>query len=43
MFFNTPYEAIEQPRDENSPNTYLLDKIREEWESELDEDVRDSA
>ena len=43
-FFNgTPYDAIEQPRDEHSPNTYLLDKIRKEWEEMLDEDVRDCA
>ena len=43
MFNDTPYEAIEQPRDENSPNTYTLDRIRKEWEAELDEDVRDCA
>jgi len=43
MFNNTPYEAIEQPRDENSPNTHTLDKIRKKWEAELDEDVCDCA
>jgi hypothetical protein len=43
MFNNTPYERIEFPRDENLPNTHILDRIRKEWENELDEALRDSA
>lgn len=44
MFFNTPYEMIEQStRDDHKPSTYQLEKIQKEWESELDEDVRDCA
>lgn len=43
MFNNTPYDAIEQPRDENSPNSHTLDRIRNEWEHQLDENVCDSA
>jgi hypothetical protein len=43
LFNRTPYELIEQPRDGNSPSSYQLDKIRQEWESELDEVVRDCA
>ena len=37
MFNNTPYNAIEQPRDENNPRPWYLDKIREEWEGMLNE------
>ena len=43
MFNNTPYDAIEQPRDDNRPSTHLLDKIRKDWEGELDEALRDCA
>ena len=43
MFNNTPYERIEQPRDDNSPSSYLLEQVRKEWEAQLDEDVRDCA
>lgn len=39
MFNNTPYALIEQPRDNNRPSSRLLDKIRNEWESKLDEEV----
>ena len=43
-FFNkTPYDMIEQPRDDNSPSSYTLDRIRQEWESEIDEALRDCA
>jgi hypothetical protein len=43
-FFNkTPYDAIEQPRDDNSPSSYQLKKFEIEWESLLDEDVRDCS
>ena len=42
-FFNqTPYDMIERDCYE-SPNSYILDKLRESWEAELDEDVRDCA
>lgn len=44
MFNNTPYHKIEQPRDDNRPSSRMLDKIKKEWESELDEEViRDCA
>ena len=44
MFNNTPYELIEQPRDNNRPNSSLLDKIRNDWESKVDEEaIRDCA
>jgi len=44
MLFNrTPYEQIEQPRDNNLPSSYYLEKIQKEWESELDEALRDCA
>lgn len=43
MFNNTPYDDIEQPRDENLPSSWLLDRIREKWEAELDEVIRDCA
>lgn len=43
MFYGTPYEAIEQPRDENRPNSYILENYRKEWESQLDEVVCDCA
>ena len=43
MFNNTPYGLIEQPRNGNKPYSYLLDKIKKEWESLLDEALCDSA
>lgn len=43
LFNRTPYEAIEQPREENRPSSYQLDKIREQWISELDETIRNCA
>ena len=43
MFNNTPYDLIEQPRDNNAPRTYKLDEIRDNWEKELDEAVCNSA
>ena len=43
MFFNTPYEKIEQPRDDNRPSKHLLDKIRNEWEGQLDEAICNCA
>lgn len=43
-FFNkTPYDAIEQPRDNNSPSSYKLEKLEKEWEELLDEALRDCA
>jgi len=43
FFNNTPYEQIEQPRDDNKPRKSRLDQIRKEWESQIDEVVRDCA
>lgn len=43
MFNNTPYEKIETPRDDNLPNSHIINKIREEWENDLDETLRHSA
>lgn len=43
MFNNTPYDAIEQPSDTHCPSSYQMDKIRNKWEAELDEDVCNSA
>ena len=44
-FFNgTPYDKIEQPRDNNKPSSYQLDKYKQEWEAEIDnEALRDCA
>ncbi len=39
MFNNTPYDRIEQPRDGNSPSSHMLDKIRKEWEDQIDEEA----
>lgn len=35
MFNRTLYEAIESPRDDNHPNSSYLQKIKNDWESEL--------
>ena len=44
LFNNTPYALIEQPRDDNKPMTHRLDKIKQEWEAEIDEEaLRDCA
>lgn len=43
MFNNTPYDKIEQPRDDNRPSSGYLEKIRNEWEALLDETIRDCA
>lgn len=43
MFNRTPYELIEQPRDENRPKSWKLDNIRKKWEAELDEALRNCA
>lgn len=43
MFNSTPYEAIENPIDGNGPSSYTLQKIKEEWEAQLDEAVRDRS
>jgi hypothetical protein len=44
MFNNTPYEKIEKPRDNNRPSKRLLEKIRNDWEGQLDEEaIRDCA
>lgn len=43
LFYNTPYEQIELPREDNNPNKSRLDKIRKEWESQIDEVIRDRA
>lgn len=43
MFNNTPYELIEQPRDNNRPSSHYLEKIKKEWEKELDEALDNCA
>lgn len=45
MFNNTPYELIEKPRENNKPNSIVLNKIRREWEEQLDDEevIRRSA
>ncbi len=43
MFNNTPISLIEQPRDDNSPDGKKLEKIREEWEGQIDEALRNCA
>jgi len=43
MFNRTPYGLIEQPRDNNTPSKYYLEQIQKQWESELDEALRDCA
>jgi hypothetical protein len=43
-FFNkTPYDKIENPREDNGPCPVRLSKIKEGWESLLDEALRDCA
>jgi len=39
MFNGTPYDKIEQPRDENGPSGSLLDSIQKQWECEIDEET----
>jgi len=39
MFNRTPYEKIEQPREGNKINKNRLDKIKQDWESLLDEQI----
>lgn len=39
MFNGTPYDKIEQPRDDNGPNGYLLDEIKKDWEAQIDEEA----
>ncbi len=39
MFNNTQISLIEQPRDDNRPSSRLLDKIRNEWESQIDDEA----
>ena len=43
MFNRTPYELIEQPRDNNKPSSYYLDQLKIKWELELDEALRNCA
>ncbi len=43
FFNNTPYDSIEQPRDGNSPDSRRLENLRTEWESKIDEALRDCA
>jgi len=43
MFNGTPYDKIEQPRDENGPSGSLLDSIQKQWESEIDEPLLECA
>ena len=39
MFNNTPYALIEQPREGNKPSSHELNRIKETWEDELDEET----
>jgi hypothetical protein len=43
MFNNTPYDKIEQPRDNNPLSSNELEKYKKEWTGLLDEALRDSA
>ena len=43
MFNGTPYNAIEQPRDNNKPSKYYLEQLKNKWEEELDEALRNCA
>lgn len=43
MFNNTPISLIEQPRDDNSPDGKKLEKIKKEWEDQIDEALRNCA
>jgi len=36
LFNKTPYDLIEQPRENNKPSTYFLDKLKKEWEEAID-------
>ena len=43
FFNNTPYTLIEQPRDNNLPDTRKVDKLKIEWEGQIDEALRNCA
>jgi hypothetical protein len=43
MFNGTPYEKIEQPREDNTPSSGYLEKIKNEWEALLDEAIHNCA
>jgi len=43
FFNNTPYALIEQPRDNNRPDTRKVDKLKIEWEGQIDEALRNCA
>jgi len=43
LFNKTPYEVIEQPRDNNAPSTYYLDQIKNKWKAELNEIICNRA
>ncbi len=43
MFNNTPINHIEQPREDNSPDGKKLEKIKKEWEGQIDEALRNCA
>lgn len=43
MFNNTPYDSIEKPHDDNYPDSGKLERIRKEWEGQIDEALRNCA
>lgn len=44
MFNGTPYNKIENPREDNKPKKSLLDELQKRWETLLDkETLRDCA
>ncbi len=43
MFNGTPYDKIENPRENNKVNKNVLYDIRKKWETLLDEALRDCA
>lgn len=43
FFNNTPYEKIEQPRYNLYVNRPKIDKMKKDWENQIDEAVRSSA
>jgi len=43
FFNNTPYEKIENPREENSPRSSTIESLKEKWSGEIDEALRNCA
>ena len=43
FFNNTPYEKIESPRSENDPSLNTINNLKEAWQGQISEAIRDCA